>query len=75
MNQVKSFFELPVTSTGSFQIRGCIDVDGCTEEAEDGAAAFFGIYAQDAHGLHFWVEDFNTRAQASDVVKYLQSSI
>lgn len=75
MTNFERAFELPVTWTGSLQIRGCIEVDGCVEEAEDCAAHFFGVYAQDAAGLHIWVEDCNTHAQADDLAKYLKSTI
>jgi len=75
MSQTGSVFQLPATWTGSLQIRGCIEVDGCVEEAEDSDAEFFGIYAQDAAGLHLWVEDCTTQAQANDLAKYLKTTI
>ncbi|GGM25922.1 hypothetical protein ACFQDN_22190 [Pseudomonas asuensis] len=71
----KKIFDLPESWTGNFQIRGCIIKDDCVEECEDCDAEFFGIFAQDADGLHIWVEDCDTRSQADDLVKYLKTTI
>lgn len=67
-------FELPATWTGSLQIRGCIDAGGCIEEAVDCKAEFFGIYAEDAEGLHFWVADCDTKTQADELAGFLKST-
>lgn len=75
MSQTGSVFELPATWTGSLQVRGCIEADGCVEQADDCDAEFFGIYAQTAEGLHMWVADCSTQAQANDVAQYLKSTI
>lgn len=75
MTAIQTHFELPKSWTGCLQIRGCISEDGYVEEVEDSDAEFFGIYAQDADGLHMWVEDCATKDQASDIAKYLQTTI
>ncbi len=68
----ESFFPLPETWTGNLRIRGCIEQPGSVTEADDSEAEFFGVYAQDAEGLHMWVEDCDTREQAEDLAKYLK---
>lgn len=69
----ESLFPLPETWTGNLRIRGCIEQSGSVREADDSEAEFFGVYAQDAEGLHMWVEDCDTREQAEDLAKYLKS--
>ncbi|NBB37267.1 MULTISPECIES: hypothetical protein [Pseudomonas] len=69
----ESLFPLPETWTGNLWIRGCIEQPGSVTEADDSEAEFFGVYAQDAEGLHMWVEDCDTREQAEDLAKYLKS--
>ena len=69
----ESRFPLPETWTGNLRIRGCIEQPGSVTEADDSEAEFFGVYAQDAEGLHMWVEDCDTREQAEDLAKYLKS--
>lgn len=69
----ESLFPLPETWTGNLWIRGCIEKTGSVTEADDSEAEFFGVYAQDAEGLHMWVEDCATREQAEDLAKYLKS--
>ena len=64
---------LPATWTGNLWIRGCIETPDSVTEADDSEAEFFGIYAQDAEGLHMWVEDCDTREQADDLAKHLKS--
>ena len=75
MTAIQTHFEMPKSWTGCLQIRGCIsDEDGVTE-VEDADADFFGVYAQDANGLHMWVEDCDTKDQAYDIAKFLQTTI
>lgn len=70
----ETIFELPESWTGKLQIRGCIEKEDGVTQAEDSDSEFFGVYAQDAEGLHMWVEDCDTREQAEDLVKYLKSA-
>jgi hypothetical protein len=74
MSTVQAVFEMPKTWTGRLQIRGCTTGDSGIQEAADCDAEFFGVYAQDAEGLHMWVEDCDTKEQANDLAKYLKSA-
>lgn len=72
-SQPRNSWLLPATWTGNLWIRGCIETPDSVTEADDSDASFFGIYAQDAEGLHMWVEDCDTRKQADDLVNHLKS--
>lgn len=72
-SQRRTTWLLPETWTGNLWIRGCIETPDSVTEADDSEAEFFGVYAQDAKGLHQWVEDCDTRGQAEDLAKHLKS--
>lgn len=57
---------IPPTWTGGLQIRGCVEADGVVEEAVDQPATFYGVYAQNADGLHMWIADRDTKEQAQE---------
>ena len=65
---------MPNDWTGDIQVRGCKpDGDGGVEEAPPGKAEFFGLYAQDSQGLHFWVADADTEQQALELADRLKT--
>ena len=64
-------FKLPDDWTGALQVRGCVDLADEVVEVEEADADFFGVYAQTSEGFHMWVQDFDSRAQAVDVVRIL----
>lgn len=63
---------LPATWTGGLQVRGCVETADGVEEAVDQPATFYGIYAQDADGLHMWVTDRDTKEQAQELAGRLK---
>ncbi|RMN13518.1 hypothetical protein [Pseudomonas syringae group genomosp. 3] len=66
-------FPLPADSTGRFQIRGCVEEDGGIAEAVNCDPAFWGVYAENAEGLHMWVCDCETEAAAAKFVADLKA--
>ncbi|AZG89392.1 hypothetical protein N032_27975 (plasmid) [Pseudomonas syringae pv. pisi str. PP1] len=66
-------FPLPADSTGRFQIRGCIEEAGGIAEAVNCDPEFWSVYAENAAGLHMWVCDCETEADAAAFVTDLKA--
>jgi len=69
--QVELGFELPLDWNGGVQIKGCVEKGDEIEWAEDVPAEFYGVYAQHESGLHQWLADYPTSAEAHAIARRL----